>query len=418
MYSDEKIRTNFLEVEVIAMRRGFDDDEELDDREYFEDDFDKASEDDFDKAYDEKSGRDRTEEPEITIQGNRPVRDTSERNKNKGVYRANSTPRERAMAAANAVKAQREREKRKKKKRRRQLLTVYLIAFTMIFLTAVGGAYLIKKLSPVEDTGGSQIYAGTDRNLSENPELTHTESSSGAEGNASTAATTEKDYVDDAYNGIKDLNSDFWYNAELYTDEEKKDDVYFAGVCFIGDSRTKGLLVFSDLPSYHGFYEEGFTAKRACEEKAFTVRGKDGYYNVLKAIELCDDSVFYLGFGVNDMYGDVDSYLKYYKKIMDKIYECHPDAIVYVESILPVSQKYEAKNPGFSNAKAQQFNQALKELCREDGRLIYLDVASVCYDEEGAANVDMVSDGIHYNRSGYAIIREYIKEHVVSKIRE
>ncbi len=207
-----------------------------------------------------------------------------------------------------------------------------------------------------------------------------------------------------------------WYNFSKYKAKcDKVDDSYFENVCFLGDSRTQGLLQFSGLPKWNGFFKVGTTAAAACYEREYTFG--DGYYrNILETIEYADYDIFYVGYGTNDLgLGDADKFIQDLEVIIDKIKECHPGAIIYVENILPMGEAFSINHPTFSNENARIYNAKIYEMCNVYGDLIYLDIASTMRDDNGNARSAYISDGLHYNAEGYKVILNFIKGAVVEK---
>ncbi len=257
-----------------------------------------------------------------------------------------------------------------------------------------------------EQTATSSLelgYSGLDH--PESPVSGHAEASSG---DAVEIALNENNAVN--------LYNNNWFNNELYSIAPTAEDTYFETVCFLGDSRTKGLLEYSDLPDWNGYYEVGYTAKQACTNRIFTVDGYSGLYNMLEVVELIDYEIYYLGFGTNELpYNDSEKFIEEYKVLIDKIKSSHPDAVIYIESILPMGNNFSENNPSFSNERAEEYNEALLNMCKEYGDLIYIDIAECMKDESGAAIRGSTGDGLHYDPYYYQIIMEYIRNSVVDR---
>ena len=207
-----------------------------------------------------------------------------------------------------------------------------------------------------------------------------------------------------------------WYNMDIYKAKctELSDD-YFDKICFLGDSRTKGLLEYSSLPAYHGFYKVGTTAYAACVEREYTA---DNYYygNVLEMIERVDFDIYYVAYGTNDLaLENPEQFIENMKVIIDHIKEYHPDAIIYVENILPMSKAFAEAHPKFTNGRAKGYNTALLKMCKEYGDLIYLDVAPCLTGLDGNAIGSYTVDGLHFNSEGYQRVIDFIKKTTVEK---
>lgn len=209
-----------------------------------------------------------------------------------------------------------------------------------------------------------------------------------------------------------------WYDMNTYKAlGEKVSEDYLDKICFLGDSRTKGLLEFTNLPFYHGFYKIGTTAAAACSQQDYTI---DNYYyhNILEIIEKVDYDIYYVGYGTNDLgLGNSDQFISDLRKIIDHIKEYHPDSIIYVENILPMGAQFSISHPLFSNENAEIYNKAIYDMCVSYGDVIYLDIADCMKKEDGSAKDEYIVDGLHYNAEGYKMIINFIRDTVVEKIK-
>ena len=69
-----------------------------------------------------------------------------------------------------------------------------------------------------------------------------------------------------------------------------------------------------------------------------------------------------------------DSFVENYGIFLDTIRQQHPNADIYVQSILPVSASTEQSDPQFANSKIQEDNAALLNMAQEK-KYYYLNVA-------------------------------------------
>lgn len=261
-------------------------------------------------------------------------------------------------------------------------------------------------------------FAGKKSNKNSNDSVTvvnETAESESMNSDSSSGSTMEeKDSEETIYKSNHFNNS--WYNPNIYRALcTSVTDDYFDRICFFGDSRTKGLLEYSGLSVYHGFYKVGTTAAAACIEREYT----DDYYyygNILDMIERVDYDIYYIAYGTNDLgLGNSEQFINNMKVIVDHIKEYHPDAIIYIENILPMSYNFSINHPTFSNENAQEYNGALLQMCMDYDDLIYLDVASCMKKYDNSALDEYMADGLHYNNEGYKIIVDFIKSTVVEK---
>ena len=116
--------------------------------------------------------------------------------------------------------------------------------------------------------------------------------------------------------------------------------------------------------------------------------------------------------GVNSLLSDEDSFRASYSRVVDTLVEQHPDAILYIQSILPVTADYEQRsNAVADNAKIDRYNEVLKELAAEKN-VYYLNVAEVFKDADGCLpNSASPKDGIHFGSSWYRTWFDYLRTH-------
>ncbi len=312
----------------------------------------------------------------------------------------------------------REKYEKKTPKKKKRRISVASAAITVSFLVVIILiVFLIKLLADLEDKGTKKEEETTQVDT----EVISSRVDTATDEDTTEATRTSTFIPDDASaDEIRYANlhmGDSWYNSDIYSAVCKDvEDEYFEDVCFIGDSRTMGLLEYSVLPRWHGYYKVGSTAAAACVERAYTIDG-DYYTNILNIIESVDYDIFYVGYGTNELgYGDSAKFIEELKVVIDKIRDCHPGAIIYVENVLPMGQYYSDNNPGFSNSRALSYNEALRRMCQEYGDLIYLDIASCMRDPEtGAAISEYIGDGLHYTPDGCKEIMKFIRGAVVEK---
>ena len=113
----------------------------------------------------------------------------------------------------------------------------------------------------------------------------------------------------------------------------------------------------------------------------------------------------YMMFGSNDLgWMPRDEYIQYYGSLIDYFKINCSDAILYVQSTLPISAKAEnTSGPNgwpFDNAKIDDYNAALRALCTAKG-VRYLDVASVIKGPDGKLPADVTDDGVHLKSGEY-----------------
>ena len=110
-------------------------------------------------------------------------------------------------------------------------------------------------------------------------------------------------------------------------------------------------------------------------------------------------------------YCDKDTFCDYYQKLIDAVQKSSPSTKIILQSIFPVTSKYERKHPAISNEKISECNQWICALA-EQNKLRFLNTAECLADSNGNLQKDLASkDGGSLNADGYAAVIEYIRAH-------
>ena len=193
------------------------------------------------------------------------------------------------------------------------------------------------------------------------------------------------------------------------------EDTYFENTAFLGDSRTQGFQLYSGLKT--GTY---YTAVGATVESVFTkkVDTEAGKMPLLDAMAKQEFDKIYVMLGVNELgWNGTEIYHNQYAKLIDRLREDHPDSLVVLQTLIPVSAKQEAKKSYVNNTRIAAYNEVLRQLA-EEKQCPYVDVAAAMTDEQGCLRSDWTSDGVHLNTKGCKAWLEYLRTHPVGEIPE
>ena len=103
----------------------------------------------------------------------------------------------------------------------------------------------------------------------------------------------------------------------------------------------------------------------------------------------------YIMLGVNELgTGTAETYYQQFKKVVERIRELQPDALIFVESIIHVSALKDAEGTVINNKEINARNKWLKKLA-DNKTIFYLDYNEVLDDENGALKADSTFDGVH-----------------------
>ncbi|HIQ88002.1 MAG TPA: hypothetical protein IAD33_11060 [Candidatus Scatomorpha gallistercoris] len=192
-------------------------------------------------------------------------------------------------------------------------------------------------------------------------------------------------------------------------ESEAVDDSYFADAVFVGDSRTEGLKMYSGLDSSQFFSSVGMDVDKVFTDQAVSLNGQ--LLTVAQALEQASYSKVYIMLGMNELGWVYESvFADNYARIIDTIRESHPDATIYVQSILPVSQWKDGSNDIYTNANVVRLQKALVAMCEEKG-VNYVNVAEGIQDEQGYLPSESTQDGVHLTPEYCQRWMDYLKTH-------
>lgn len=192
-------------------------------------------------------------------------------------------------------------------------------------------------------------------------------------------------------------------------ESEAVDDSYFADAVFVGDSRTEGLKMYSGLDSSQFFSSVGMDVDKVFTDQVVSLNGQ--LLTVAQALEQASYSKVYIMLGMNELGWVYESvFADNYVRIIDTIRESHPDATIYVQSILPVSQWKDDSNDIYTNANVVRLQKALVAMCEEKG-VNYVNVAEGIQDEQGYLPSEATQDGVHLTPEYCQRWMDYLKTH-------
>ena len=138
-------------------------------------------------------------------------------------------------------------------------------------------------------------------------------------------------------------------NREYIKVDKQVEDSYFDDALFIGDSRTEGFMLYTSLSNIKAYCSKGLSISRIYEDKIVTL--EDGRtVTVMDALQEEKYKKIYIMFGVNELGWPYDDlFIEQYTKLLHDVKQLEPDAIIYVENIIPVSAARSATDPIYNN---------------------------------------------------------------------
>ena len=209
----------------------------------------------------------------------------------------------------------------------------------------------------------------------------------------------------------KDLPYDY---SKPVPQTDAKDNDYFADAVFVGDSRTDGLLIYSGVTGPTNLSYKGMTVDEA-QDKPVLFTGRTKKTTAISALGERQYGKVYVMLGVNELgWTGTDKYENGYRSLLAKIRELQPDAVIYIQSTLPVAPSATEKKDYINNEHIQEYNEVVRRLA-EEFQMYYLDVAECVRNEQGALPEEASVDGVHLTRAYYRTWLEYLKCHTVEE---
>ena len=190
---------------------------------------------------------------------------------------------------------------------------------------------------------------------------------------------------------------------------------YFNDAVFIGDSRTVDLMIYSDLSDSKAlaYCDVGLNISTVFTKKFVGYKGdKITAPSALKK-NRSKYSKVYLMFGLNELgYASAEAFINQYKKFISTVRSANKNAVIYVQSVLPVSKQRDTTSDTFYNARIVKYNKLIRKMCREQ-KLFYIDLFDSFLNGEGYLPADAASDGIHFVPAYCDKWLSYLQSHTV-----
>ena len=189
---------------------------------------------------------------------------------------------------------------------------------------------------------------------------------------------------------------------------------YFADAAFVGDSRTDGFMIYSGVGCGTNLTSNGLSIFQLESKKTLKIGGEK--YTLLEALEQKEYGKVYLCLGVNELgvYDDERFYQSYLSAI-DAIRACQPNAVIYIQGLIPLNEEDVAavKGPSYlKNDHLRVYNELMFQAAREK-QVVFLDLYTAFADENGSLPSGASRDGVHLKKEYCQLWLEYLKTHTV-----
>ncbi len=230
------------------------------------------------------------------------------------------------------------------------------------------------------------------------------------------SATAENDSADKASSATETPNYrvDQFDFSKPVTASEKVPLSYFNDAALIGDSRAEGLILYTDLKKHITSY-----AKTSCTS-TMVLEGTGKVAAILPKIEAKKGQFkkVYIMIGLNEAHHSVSAVMKKYGTIIDRLKKSQPEAVIYLQTVLPIT-KFVENNHGYLNMKnIKTFNTNLQKLAVEK-KVYLIDPTPMFAASNGyllpaaRASVGNVEGEYHFNREYTNKWLDYLRTHTV-----
>lgn len=210
----------------------------------------------------------------------------------------------------------------------------------------------------------------------------------------------------------------------LVPESSRVDRSYFDDAAFVGDSVSLKLNYYNASTSELGNAKFFTSGSLGAANALWDVSGESVHPSYQGTKMLIEDCIansgakkVFIMLGMNDigLYTKEES-IDNYKELIGRILDKSPDAVIFVQSMTPITANSNRSGKKLNNDTIREYNGMLLEMCEEKG-WYYLDVASVMYDESGALKQSYCSDaegmGMHFTNEGCQKWADYLKTHAI-----
>lgn len=190
------------------------------------------------------------------------------------------------------------------------------------------------------------------------------------------------------------------------------DRSYFSDALFIGDSRSEGFKLYSELDNATYFVYKGLSVETVNTKEVITA--PDGtQQTVMNALKQKQFGKVYIMLGINELgWTNTNAFIQKYGALVDAVKKYNPNAIVYVQSILPVSDKKNG-DPIYNNENINKFNGLIQDMVNQK-QVYYVNPAESVM-KDGLLIHEASTDGVHLNKKYCMVWRDYLMTHTVRK---
>lgn len=196
---------------------------------------------------------------------------------------------------------------------------------------------------------------------------------------------------------------------------KKQNASYLDDAVFIGDSVTVSLSLYQALPAKNVVATQNISIWQVISGKEVFATAK-GKVSLEKALSGKDPKKIYIMLGANGMGGWTNKQqIEYYSTLLDQLEKWYPDAVIYVESMSPVTASRNKTDKKNNNKNIDDFNKRLLKMVQgRTGNIYYLNVAETLKTRYGNLKSKYDGgDGLHFSPAAAKEVVDYALRHTV-----
>ena len=186
------------------------------------------------------------------------------------------------------------------------------------------------------------------------------------------------------------------------------DTSYFDDALFIGDSRTVGLHEYGNLGNAVVVADSGMNVYKIFEKEFDTASGEKQLLETILSER--QFGKIYIMLGINELGYDFDRTVARYTELVERIRDMQPDARIFLEANLHITEKKSASSSVYTNENINRFNEAVAQMA-DNRTIFYLDVNELFDDENGALAQMYTMDNAHVLGKYYSDWVDWILRH-------
>lgn len=196
---------------------------------------------------------------------------------------------------------------------------------------------------------------------------------------------------------------------------------YFDDAAFFGDSITNGISVYAFMSNAEVIAATGVNPDSVLTKEAVPVEGQEQRITMIEALRRADPKKIYIQLGANWVGANTgiekETFLHHYRDMLRRIRSEHPQSIIYLQSMFPVSRAFSSNENGKNGNGLtieiiKDYNESLRQLASEEA-VFYLDIYPALADEEGYLPDDATADGMHLTSQYYEHWFHFLRTHTV-----